>query len=42
MICESCSNIVELDKDIIQTANDGNLVGNNGNVSDDGDELLVT
>ena len=36
--CESCSNIVELDKHIIQTANDANLVGNNGNVSD---ELLV-
>ena len=39
--CESCSNIVELDKHIIQTANDGVLVGNNGNVSDDDDELLV-
>ena len=38
---ESCSNIVELDKDTIQTANDGDLVGNNGNVGDDDDELLV-
>ena len=38
--CESCSNIVALYKDIIQTANDGDLVGNNSNASDD-DELLV-
>ena len=41
--CESCSNVVAVHEDTIQTANDGNLVGNNGDVSDDDDddELLV-